>query len=312
MKSIQLNQNLDEQTRMAYLQAIDITCWAPKNSVIDESLVEAPVSPTKSSVPNSQESIQENPEIANLQLDSSSLNEGIASSVPSENSADAAKRSQEDDSNRADMNPEVDSQAPERKNTDPYVAQTETAINNNSGMETISENEKDTRPKNKHFLKRVNWSNPVLSEENAKSLLIVCRHQKDQPANSFARPSSPSQFMMDFINALVSMAENQKTEFKVQLAHLSAAGLSDDCVPLSQVMKDCRPDLILTLGDETVNYLINEDTTVAKLRGQLNRIDNEYDSIASYHPYSLIKNPSLKKLALEDLSLVCDILTKES
>ena len=150
-----------------------------------------------------------------------------------------------------------------------------------------------------------------MTDAAVKKVMIICRHQIDQPANSFARMNGPSQFMTDYIAALNALLDNSDTQVSIQLAHLSAAGLSADSQPLSEVLSDCQPDLILALGEETINQLFGEELSVASARGKLNSIEERYKVLSSYHPFSLIKNPSLKRLALEDLVLISQLLTNQ-
>ena len=50
------------------------------------------------------------------------------------------------------------------------------------------------RDNSKGFIKMVNWQ---IGGEGSESILLLCRHHKDQPAQSFASPVGPSQFMQD-------------------------------------------------------------------------------------------------------------------
>ena len=155
-----------------------------------------------------------------------------------------------------------------------------------------------------HFVKMVPWQSGAPSND---SLLIVCRHQVDQPAQSFARPSSPSQFMMDYISALQTFRDTDDP-CHVQLGHLSQAGLGKDCSPLEKVFSDYKPKVTLILGEETVKELFGDKANVADLRGKKVDLSDGRACIISYHPYSLIKNPQLKPLALDDLKLVKALL----
>lgn len=161
------------------------------------------------------------------------------------------------------------------------------------------------------YLKMVNWSNQIVKQENAKQLLIICRHQIEQPANSFARTHSPSQFMLDYINALLGLLTGQSFELNIRLAHLSEAGLGENAIAMQDVLQKELPDLVLVLGDETVSHLLGNQTTVASLRGQLINLQSPCSALVSYHPFSLIENPSLKSLAFDDLSMVAEYLIND-
>lgn len=166
-------------------------------------------------------------------------------------------------------------------------------------------------PKSSHYLKLVNWQNNLLKEEGCKKLLVICRHQIDQPASSFATASSPSQFMLDYINSLLSLLESNDIHIKVELAHLATAGLTEESTPMDKHLSDNSPDLVLVLGDETVKHLLDESLEVSKVRGQLLKYENNQSLMVSYHPYSLITNPAIKSLALEDLKEVSRCLLSE-
>jgi len=158
----------------------------------------------------------------------------------------------------------------------------------------------------KAYLKLVAWENQNLKKESAKNLLIICRHQIDQPANSFATQNSPSQFMLDYINALEFFVQKYSFGLNIKMAHLSEAGLGKDAVPMDNVLENLQPDIILLLGDETTSHLFGKQVEVASLRGQFVDLNPKYKAVVSYHPYSLIKNSSLKSLALDDLINLAD------
>jgi hypothetical protein len=152
-----------------------------------------------------------------------------------------------------------------------------------------------------HYIKMVNWQHYPESGEQDGNLLIICRHQVDQPAGSFAKPNSPSQFMLDYINALLHFLHRSSFNLSISLGHLSKAGLSTESVKMSEVLNKKKPDLVLVLGDETVCQLANQETSIAQLRGQLIPFQEYGKALVSYHPYSLIETPALKPLALDDL-----------
>jgi len=61
-----------------------------------------------------------------------------------------------------------------------------------------------------------------------------------------------------------------------------------------------KPKLIVTLGATAYHYLSNDDTPISKVRGHL-LTDKEYSIIPTYHPSYLLRNPSAKKEAFEDI-----------
>ena len=68
-----------------------------------------------------------------------------------------------------------------------------------------------------------------------------------------------------------------------------------------------KPKLIVTLGATAYHYLSNDDTPISKIRGHL-LTDKEYSIIPTYHPSYLLRNPSAKKEAYEDMLKVKSFL----
>jgi len=162
---------------------------------------------------------------------------------------------------------------------------------------------------NNQYLKLINWQNQIIKEEGNKQLLIICRHQIDQPASSFATATSPSRFMQDYINSLISLLDEEPFDLKIQMAHLSQAGLGQDTINMDEHIEKSKPNLILLLGEESVSQLLGEESKLAELRGQIISYENQQKLLVSYHPFSLIENPSLKALALDDLRYLAHYLS---
>ena len=296
---VELNQSLDEQARHAYLAAMQIEQWIPLAETVGDDL--EPENEIKET-PSSEHS-------AGVAHQSDAAEDAVsANSLRHTKTAQAETNEKES----AQLDTSREQAIVSTEESQPELSQPET--NQAAGHSDVIESNNDPindKNKNSHFLKQVSWSNRVLSEENAKSLMIVCRHQVDQPANSFARISSPSQFMMDYINTLNHFCDISNTEVQIQLAHLSAAGLSEDCIPLSQAVANNQPQLMLILGDETVSHLLGESMEVATCRGQIHQLEDGTKVLVSYHPFSLISNPSLKRLAFEDIALASEFLASD-
>jgi hypothetical protein len=294
---VELNQALDEGSRQAYLDALGVVQWIPTNHQSPHQTEELQTVKTENTGNQLVSSLNENSAQESYTQDSSehASTKVIISETCSNESAQAISSEQVNPDNASATNSKT-------TDDDSQSSQPIESIQSDESSQIASMEPKDT------FLKLVNWTNPVLNEENAETIMIVCRHQVDQPANSFARTNSPSQFMMDYINAMTQLGATHSIDYKVQLAHLSAAGLSQDCVPIDQAMQLNKPVLVLLLGDETVSHLLGEDKSVASARGQLHQLLGGQHVIASYHPFSLIKNPALKRLAFEDLALVRELV----
>ncbi len=283
------NPIMSEATRMAYLQAMGIDCWVPKS---EQNLAEEMTKSQKVQIPQERESItsQINQSPTDQSNDKNDLSDEIKGHLT------LGKKLS--DETVQPINEAV---------TLPPVSQSEV-----NDFEIGSALKSNQYLKSNKYLKLVNWTNQNIREENSQKLLIICRHQVDQPANSFARQNSPSQFMLDYINALIGLVAESAFELKVQLAHLSEAGLSKDSIPMDDVLCDCKPDLILVLGDETVIHLFDPLADVASLRGRLVSLGQNQKALVSYHPFSLIKNSGLKSLALDDLSILANYLLQNS
>jgi len=260
---------LDEETRFAYLQAMGIDCWELKSE---------PQSNLKS---ESQATGEEKPEtLAKEIFDRETL---------------------ERENTEAEALTQVDKPVTNAAQEKESVK----IVENNQTNNILQQYNTGSTA----FLKLVSWTNQNLKEENAKTLLIICRHQIDQPANSFATPTAPSQFMLDYINALQSFIEEQSFGINIRLAHLSEAGLGKEAVPMDNILQNIQPDVALLLGDETISHLFDSQVSIASLRGQLVDLDLNYKAFVSYHPFSLIENPSIKSLALDDLINLADYLS---
>ena len=61
-----------------------------------------------------------------------------------------------------------------------------------------------------------------------------------------------------------------------------------------------RPKIIMTLGATAYRYLTNDETPISRVRGHIIRT-SDYLLIPTFHPSYLLRNPSAKKAAWEDL-----------
>lgn len=291
---------LKAHERMAYLQAMDVTIWEPRsNSLVGsrltdeqgfESESENELYSLSASGEAGLESVHDSSATTEFEQSGSQILSTISSNVdslqgtetPADSSQSIAISTSEEDvylpTDRQEI--EIDSQAGSVQNK---------SIENNHNR----------------FLKMVNWKS---TNGEAKRLLVICRHQPDQPAQSFAQPGSPSGFMRDYLKALDAFFSNHEGALQVSLAHLTEAGIGSDNEPMSLKLEQLKPDLILLLGDEGVRSLFDSTEQVASFRGRLHQL-GELSVLVSYHPYTLIKNPPLKKLAQEDLSLLVKVLS---
>ncbi len=166
----------------------------------------------------------------------------------------------------------------------------------------------DSYPAKAQFLRVVNWRNQSTQSDSVKTVLVICRHKIDEPASSFSRANSPSQFMLDYIAALLEISKCKGIDLNVQLAHLSQVGLTDDSVSFNEGLEKSKPDLVLILGDETLKQFVQDSDDVSLFRGKSIALNKTVSACTSYHPYTLIQEPTLKRLAFEDLVQLVDCL----
>jgi DNA polymerase len=87
---------------------------------------------------------------------------------------------------------------------------------------------------------------------------------------------------------------------------------SESCWPyLKRQIDLVQPDLILALGLTAAQRLLNTKSTLSRLRGQPHFVENiSIPVLVSYHPAYLLRSPSEKRKAWDDLKLVMQYLAK--
>jgi hypothetical protein len=316
-----LFEPLEEEQRLAYLKAMGIVNWVPKselntstnevqkNTKLESSLAmnaepRQPVEIEESKTSSVLDSIiepslvtgrdqaeqgQQSTEHPNLD-NSSASSAAVADCPPAKVEESTSSNPEQSKTEQAKTE-----KTPEEANFS-HLEQNQKASEN-----SVTKSDGALCFSTSQYLKMVNWQHEASNHTNARQLLIVCRHQIDQPASSFAKRNSPSQFMLDYINALLNLLHRSPIDLSISLGHLSEAGLSSDSIKMDQILESSKPDLVLVLGDETVNQLANRVSDVAQLRGRTIVLGDKHRALVSYHPFSLIENPSLKSLAMNDL-----------
>jgi len=80
------------------------------------------------------------------------------------------------------------------------------------------------------------------------------------------------------------------------------------CLPyLQKQLEIINPKIVVSLGATAYRYLTSDTTPITKIRGTLHK-QNNYTLIPTYHPSYLLRNPSAKKEAFEDLKLILSLL----
>jgi uracil-DNA glycosylase family 4 len=76
------------------------------------------------------------------------------------------------------------------------------------------------------------------------------------------------------------------------------------CIPyLKEQIKTLKPRVIVALGATAVHGLLAVDTGISKLRGQWHKFEG-IDVMPTFHPAYLLRNPTTKREAWEDLKSV--------
>jgi hypothetical protein len=250
--------SLDETLRCAYLEAMDVPLWIPRDT--PEIEVISPSAETKTDASEAHES--------------SALAQAL--------------------------NP----------NHNTEVVKTEKTTNKKQPISQPEQQRVQTQSSSStQYLKLVSHSS---ASDADKQILVICRHSKDQIAQTFVANRRPSRFMQDYTQAITDLLKRKSDgiTINIQLAQSVETALSDDCEPIEQVFQALKPDLILLLGDESLRYLLGLNNQLAEVRGKLHHLQST-PAVVSYHPDALIKNPQLKKLAQEDLSFIVNLLLKD-
>ncbi len=73
-----------------------------------------------------------------------------------------------------------------------------------------------------------------------------------------------------------------------------------------------RPQIIIALGGVAMSALLNEQTPVGKMRGRVHTLPGaDIPVVVTYHPAYLLRAPTQKRAAWEDLQLACRTVGRE-
>jgi len=84
------------------------------------------------------------------------------------------------------------------------------------------------------------------------------------------------------------------------------------CMPYLQKQLDMiEPKIVVTLGSTAYRYLTGDNSAISRVRGAV--IDRgDYKLIPTFHPSYLLRNPSAKRLAYEDMLKIRAVLLSYS
>jgi DNA polymerase len=89
---------------------------------------------------------------------------------------------------------------------------------------------------------------------------------------------------------------------------------STACTPyLTQQIALLRPRVMLAVGRISAQWLLQTDTPIGRLRGQVHRYgDANTPLVVTYHPAYLLRSPLAKATAWTDLCMVKELLGKSA
>ena len=70
-----------------------------------------------------------------------------------------------------------------------------------------------------------------------------------------------------------------------------------------------RPQIIVTLGATAYRYLTNDESPISRVRGNTIQAKG-YTLVPTFHPSYLLRNPSAKKMAFDDLKKVKEMMAR--
>ena len=87
-----------------------------------------------------------------------------------------------------------------------------------------------------------------------------------------------------------------------------AAGEAAACRSyLERQIELIQPKIILAVGRIAAQHLLDTDTPVGRLRGRLHHL-GAVPLVVTYHPAYLLRSPSQKRKAWDDLRLAADVI----
>jgi len=134
-------------------------------------------------------------------------------------------------------------------------------------------------------------------------LLSIGRTRQVSPVSAQAHPALPPQSIQSvyIANTLKCRPPSNRNPDPAELAQ---------CVPfLQRQIELVRPRLLLASGRYAVQALLNSTEAIGRLRGRVHQYHGT-PVIVTYHPAYLLRQPSEKAKAWEDLCLLMDTLER--
>lgn len=146
------------------------------------------------------------------------------------------------------------------------------------------------------------------------ALTLVCRHEAGQPSESYILRGNPSKTVANLLKALnVFMTGEVGVELlnATNLAQLASTPLSDSARETSVTLRDNSPKALLVMGASTANHLLNENRTMGEWQVKTWRTPEDIPVVITYHPYEIYQSPILKKQVMQDLITLSHYLRDE-
>jgi len=157
--------------------------------------------------------------------------------------------------------------------------------------------------------------NVVFGEGNESAKIMFVGEGPGASEDSLGRP-----FVGRAGELLTKMIENVLfiNRSEVYIANIVKCRPPQNRTPLPKEALTCRPylfkqielikpKLIVALGSTAYHYLTNDNTPISKARGHFFDMQT-YKILPTYHPSYLLRNPSAKKDAFEDMKKVKNFL----
>ncbi len=80
------------------------------------------------------------------------------------------------------------------------------------------------------------------------------------------------------------------------------------CLPyIKRELEIIKPSIVVALGSSVYEYLTGESRDLSEIRGVIKR-EEGYSIVATYHPSYLLRNPSIKREAFEDMKFIRSLM----
>lgn len=154
-------------------------------------------------------------------------------------------------------------------------------------------------------------TNVVFGEGNLKAKIMFIGEAPEEQEDTLGRPFVGESG--ELFNAMMENVLQLKRE-DVYISNIVKCRPPNNIDPLEEEATTCllflkkqieiiKPKIIVTLGSVALKYLTTNEMEIAKVRGTAIKQDS-FTIIPTFHPSFLLRNPSAKKEAFEDLKSI--------